>query len=428
MVYSLRMFVAFAVAFLLILCLVSALMTVMETSVLSIREHELEGLANRAKTSTEARALRLLQESPERIFDQIVLVGSIAHLMLAVTVLMIVREGPFGLDVFTATAILFGVVLVVTEVIPKAFALNRPRSVFLATSPLIVMVDASLRKITARLVSLCDSLVSSLTPESLRPSPSLMEEELDTFVEMRQEEGALEVEESEVIREILRLGNRTAKDCMTPRTDAFVIPDDLSQEEADLSIRGQHHWNIPVYSGQPDSIVGVLDVRSYLKEEIANRDYLQHLRPPVFVPESMNALELFNSHLTGAFSIVVVLDEYGGFEGVVGAADMLEELIGDAAPSQFGEVPIQELGSGRYMVSGAARLDELGEVLDADLEYEGLDTVGGLVFTRAGEVPKRGAVFFLTEEIIATVRKSTKTRIEELIVERNLESNMEVEG
>lgn len=419
------MFLAFAVAFLLILCLISALMTVMETAVLSIREHEREALANRAKTSAESRALRLLQENPERIFDQIVLVGSIAHLVLAVMVLMIVREAPFGLEVLPAAALLFGVILIVTEVMPKAFALNRPRSVFLATSPLLLIVDRGLRGLTASLVRSCDRLVNFLTPDSLRPSPSLMEEELDTLVEMRQEEGALEVEESEVIREILRLGNRTAKDCMVPRTDACILPDDLSQAEADGAIRAQHHWNIPVFSGQPDSIVGVLDVRSYLNDESPARDYMEHLKRPVFVPETMNALRLFNSHLTGAFSVVVVLDEYGGFEGVVGATDMLEELIGDAAPSHFGEVDIQDLGKGRYMVSGSARLDDLGEVLDVKLEYEGLDTVGGLVFTRAGEVPQRGAEFLLADEFIATVRKSTKTRVEELIVERKSELGSE---
>ncbi|MDA0811852.1 MAG: hemolysin family protein [Verrucomicrobia bacterium] len=416
------MFVALAVAFLLILCLLSALMTVMETAVLSIREHEREALANRAKTPQESRALRLLQEAPERTFDQILLVGSVVHLMLAVMVLVIVKERPFGLMALPATAVLFGLVLITTELVPKALALNRPRSVFFATAPFLLIVDASLRGFTASLVRCCDKIVSALTPESLRPIPSIMEEELDTLVEMRQEEGTLDVEESEVIREILRLGNRTAKDCMTPRTDACVLPDDLSFEEADRAIRGQNHWSVPIYHGQPDSIVGVLDVRSYLNGSTTTRNYLEHLKPPVFVPESMNALRLFNAHLTDPFSMVVVLDEYGGFEGIVSAADMLEELIGDAAPSRFAEVDIQEIGKGRYLVSGSARLDELGELLDIDAEHEGLDTIGGLLFTMAGELPKRGTVFTLANNVTITVRKTSKTRVDELIVEQRLNS------
>ena len=120
------MFVALAVAFLLILCLVSALMTVMETAVLSIKEHERDAFASRAKTQDESRALRLLQDNPERAFDQILLVGSVSHLMLAVTVLIIVKEEPFGMGVLPAAALLFGLVLIVTEVMPKALALNRP--------------------------------------------------------------------------------------------------------------------------------------------------------------------------------------------------------------------------------------------------------------------------------------------------------------
>ncbi|MCB1096440.1 MAG: HlyC/CorC family transporter [Verrucomicrobiae bacterium] len=419
------MFIALAVAFLLILCLLSALMTVMETAVLSIREHEREALANRAKTPQESRAIRLLQENPEQTFDQILLVGSVVHLMLAVMVLVIVKEAPFGLTAVPAAALLFGLVLVATELVPKALALNRPRSVFIATAPLLLIVNTGLRGVTTSLVRGCDRIVGALTPESLRPSPSLMEEELDTLVEMRQEEGALDVEESEVIREILRLGNRTAKDCMTPRTDACVLPDDLPFDEADRAIRAQNHWSIPIFHGQPDSIVGVLDVRSYLNEGTQSKNYLEHLKPPVFVPESMNALRLFNAHLTDPFSMVVVLDEYGGFEGIVSAADMLEELIGDAAPSRFIEVDIQEIGKGRFLVSGSARLDDLGELLDVDLEHEGLDTIGGLVFTMAGELPKRGAIFNLADGITTTVRKSSKTRVDELIVERQVDSEEE---
>ena len=169
--------------------------------------------------------------------------------------------------------------------------------------------------------------------------------------------------------------------------------------------------------------MGVLDVRSYLNGITTSRNYLEHLKPPVFVPESMNALRLFNAHLTDPFSMVVVLDEYGGFEGIVSAADMLEELIGDAAPSRFTEVDIQEIGKGRYLVSGSARLDELGELLDIDVEHEGLDTIGGLLFTMAGELPKRGAVFSLANGVTVTVRKTSKTRIDELIVEQHLNSD-----
>ena len=413
------MIVALAVAFLLIFCLVSALMTAMETAVLSIRDHEREALQQRAKTSQESRALRLLQDDPERALDQVLLVGAIARLTLAVAVLVIVKETPFlGWRTVPSAAGLFALVLLITEVLPHALALNRPRSVFLSAAPLLLVLDRILGGLTASIVDACDAVAKKLTPQSLTPQPSLTGDELDTLVEMQHEEGTLEAEESEVIREILRLSNRTAKDCMTPRTDAAVLPDNLSREDADAAIRSQHHWSIPVYHRQPDSIVGVLDVRAYLNDERESRFYLDHLKPPVFVPESMNAVRLFDAHLNDPFSLVVVLDEYGGFEGVVAAADMLEELIGDAAPSNFADVDVQEVGAGRYLVAGSARLDELSDALDLDLEHDEIDTIGGLLFTRAGEVPKRGAQFHVAEGLFAVIRKSTKTRIEELILER----------
>ena len=410
------MYLAVALAILIVLSLVSALMSAMETVLLCIREHEREALAAKPLSTRQRSAVQLLQDSPERAFDDTLLVGSIANLMLAIAVLIVVRENPFGMRVLPAATILFAGVLLFTDVLPKAVALNRPRSVFLAIGPLLVRLDAAVGKLTTTLGDSCDLLVSKLTPRSLVQNPELTEEELDTLVEMRHEEGALEHEESEVIHEILRLSNRTAKDCMTPRTDAFVISDELSPEEADELIRNQHHWKVPIYHDQPDMITGILDVRSYLDDESPTRDYHDHIGAPVFVPETVNALRLFNDYVTDPVSMVIVLDEYGGFEGVVSATDMLEEFIGDAAPSSLSEEPIHKVTEGQYLTSGAARLDQLGELFDADLERDGLDTIGGLVFNLAGEVPKRGDEFRVAEGIVATVRQSTRHRVEELMV------------
>ena len=391
----------------------------MEGAILTMRDHDREALKQSNQSKVESQALELLRSHPERLLDQVLLVGSVTNLMLAATALFIVREQhPFGMRVLPAALILFVLILIVTDVLPKAFALNRPRSVFLSTAPLAVGIESGLGRITRSLESFSDKLASAITPDSLKPNPALVEEELETLVDMQLEEGALSEEEHDVIREILRLSDRDARDCMTPRTDAFLLSDELSKEEADQMIKSQHHWRIPVYHGQPDSIVGVVDVRSYLWDDRDDADFRDHMAAPVFVPESMDALRLFEQHLIDPFSMVVVLDEYGGFEGIVAAADMLEELIEDAAPSNFSSFEIQEVSADTYVVSGTARLDELGELLDMDLEHEGLDTIGGLVFTLLGELPKRGALIELSDGVRAIVRRCAKNRIEELLIER----------
>ena len=229
------------------------------------------------------------------------------------------------------------------------------------------------------------------------------------------EEGELSVGEREMIQEIIKLGDKTVKDCMTPRVDAFTIPDTLSNEEVIAQVRVKRHGRVPVYGDSPDEILGVLDVKSFLLDH--DEHYTERLEAPSFVPETMRALDLLRGFLTHTQRLAIVVDEFGGTEGVVTFNDIVEEVIGDAVPRGDEALYIEEIGKGKWLASGSARLDDLSELVGVDLEREGLDTIGGLIFNQLGYLPKPGTSVEIPP-LRLEIRQSSRKRVLEVAVEK----------
>src|SRR5438045_5960270 len=110
------------------------------------------------------------------------------------------------------------------------------------------------------------AVVDLLTPGPLKTRARLSDAELETLVEIGEEEGTLHEAEGEMIQEIIKLGDKTAKDCMTPRVDTFALPDDVTNEDAIVQLKQRRHRRVPVYADTPDQIVGVLDVKRFLRD------------------------------------------------------------------------------------------------------------------------------------------------------------------
>ena len=123
----------------------------------------------------------------------------------------------------------------------------------------------------------------------------------------------------------------------------------------------RRHRRVPVYAETPDQIVGIVDVKQFLLDP--SRHYTETLIPPSFVPETMPAMELLRGFLSHPQGLAIVVDEFGGTEGIVTLADIIEEIMSDAAPLGDAELYIEPLEDGRFLVSGNARLDDLTEHL-----------------------------------------------------------------
>jgi CBS domain containing-hemolysin-like protein len=276
--------------------------------------------------------------------------------------------------------------------------------------PLLETVGSALETISVAIVEL-------VTPRHVRTRPHLSDEELETLVQIGAEQGTLQEAEGEMIQEVFKLGDKTAKDVLTPRVDMFALPDGLTNEEAIAQLKTRRHRRVPVYADSPDNILGIIEVKSFLLHPYAH--YTEMMVPPSFVPETMRALDLLRSFLTRSQGMAIVVDEFGGTEGIVTISDIIEDILSDAAPLGDTDLDIEPLAEGRYLVNGRARLDDLSERLGFDFDASGIDTIGGYVFNQLGRVPEVGTELE-TPRLKITVRRVNRRRIEELLLEKTV--------
>ena len=397
----------------LIFC--SGLFSGLETALFSLKSHQLRRLEEHHPSLT--KFFQAFRENPRRVLNVLLLGDGLVKVPLVVLCLFLLWEGPLAARVpqWLAAIAIFALVVLLCDLIPKLVALSAPYRLstigaftLKASMPLLDRAGRALENISTFVVDL-------LTPLHLRTRTRLSDEELETLVEIGEEEGALQEAEGEMIQEIIKLGDKTAKDCMTPRVDTFALPDDLTNEEAIARLKEKRHRRVPVYADTPDQIAGIIDVKMFLLNPAEH--YTEMLIAPSFVPETMRAIDLLKLFLTHAQGLAIVVDEFGGTEGIITMSDIVEEILSDAVPLGEASLYIEPLEKGKFLVSGNARLDDLSEHLGFELEAEGIDTIGGLVFNRLGYLPPTGTQLEIPRLAI-TVRRAGRKRIEELLLEK----------
>jgi putative hemolysin len=397
----------------LIFC--SALFSGLETALFALKAHQLRRLdANHPKLTNFIQAFR---ENPRRVLHVLLLGDGLVKVPLVVLCLFVLWRNPFAARVpqWLATVGIFTIVVLLCDLIPKLLALAAPYRLSAIGAFTLQISMPLLDRVGHGLESVSTALVDLLTPSDVRGRRRRSGEELETLVEIGEEEGALHEAEAEMIQEIMKLGDKTAKDCMTPRVDTFMLPDDLTNEEAIARLREKRHRRVPVYADTPDQLVGILDVKTYLLDP--SEHYTEKLIAPSFVPETMRALDLLKLFLSHAQGLAIVVDEFGGTEGIITSTDIVEEILSDAVPRGDVDLYIEPLENGKFLVSGNARLDDLSEHLGFDLEADGIDTIGGFVFNRLGYLPPSGTHLEIPRLGI-TVRRAGRKRIEEILLEK----------
>lgn len=303
------------------------------------------------------------------------------------------------------------------EVIPSIITARRPR---VWEPPLLRAGTIILRffgPVFDRVQPMVASVSGKLFPWSTETRPPLNPEEIETLVWMREEEGDLSLPEAEVLAEVLQLSRQTVRQYMTPRVDVAFVEDGMSNDEVRALLMKKQFVRAPVIGETPDEVVGLLDARIFSRLP-AGMHFTEALLPPSFVPETMEASELLASFLKHRQPLAVVLDEFGGVEGVVTLDDFLEELLGAAAPRADTELYIEQLGDGRILASGTAQLADLSEYLGFDAAREGIETIGGYVINTLGKIPKQGtSVRFGPWKI--TVRSTTQRRVRQVMLQKS---------
>jgi putative hemolysin len=398
---------------LVLLAGVSAFFSGMETALFSITGFQIRRWHERDPSIAEE--FEKLMANPRSVLSVILLTDTLINIPLIILALIFANAVELPVPIWLKTLVIFGLIVLVCDLVPKILALADPFR-FSKTAIRILRVLMPIAEPVSRsLQDLVERAADLFAKEKPAPRYHLNDDELVALVELGVEAGQVSPGEREMIQEIIKLGDKTVKDCMTPRVDAFTIPDSLTNDEVICLIRIKRHARVPVYGESPDEILGVLDAKSFLLDN--HEHYTENLEVPSFVPETMRALDLLRAFLTHAQRIAIVVDEFGGTEGVVTFYDIIEEVIGDAVPRGEEELYIEEVARGKWLASGSARLDDLSELIGVDLQREGLDTIGGLIFNQLGYLPKPGAIVEIPP-LHFEIRQSSRKRILEVVVEK----------
>jgi putative hemolysin len=396
-----------------LLAVVSAFFSGMETALFSINGFQVRRW--REREPVVAEQFEKLMLNSKSVLSVILLTDTLVNIPLIIIALVFVNAIPAPVPNWVKALVIFGFIVLVCDLLPKVLALADPFRFSKSAIRILAVLMPIAEPFSRSLQELAEQTADLFAKELPFPQDHLDDEELETLVELGVEEGELSVGEREMIQEIIKLGDKTVKDCMTPRVDAFTIPDTLSNEEVIAQVRVKRHGRVLVYGDSPDEILGILDVKSFLLDH--HEHYTEHLEAPSFVPETMRALDLLRGFLTHTQRLATVVDEFGGTEGVVTFNDIVEEVIGGAVPRGDETLYIEAIGKEKWLASGSARLDDLGELVGVNLEREGLDTIGGLIFNQLGYLPKPGTTVEIPP-LRLEIRQSSRKRVLEVAVEK----------
>jgi len=283
------------------------------------------------------------------------------------------------------------------ELVPKRVALqNSERFAAAVAGPMrgLAMVTWPL----VRLLSLATDAVLRVLRVDAQPKTALSEEEIRMLVEQGAQAGVIETQERDMVESIFQLGDRPLESLMTPRPEIVWLDVNASQQEIRQVIESSSHSRFPVCDGELDKTLGLARAKDLLAAHLNGDplDLSQLMEEPLFVPENARAFQVLERFREKGVHLAMLIDEYGGVEGMVTTFDILESIVGDIPTlEEIDEPPIVSRADGSWLVDGLLSIEELGRVfeirsLPGEGEYKSL---GGFVIYMLGNLPKSGQYF-----------------------------------
>lgn len=313
---------------------------------------------------------------------------------------LLVRFGvPFADNVafVLITVILMYFNLVFGELVPKRVALKYSEKFSKFAIGAINIIDKLMRPFVALLSFSTNSVLKLLGIETEGVEEKITLEEIRSMVEVGQEQGVINPIEREMIDGVIGFDDKLAEEVMTARTEVFMIDLEDPLEEYLDELLQLKYSRIPVYEGYVDNIVGILYLKDLLLEAYKagfdNIDIRKILRPAYFVPERKNINELFNELQAKRQHMAILIDEYGGFSGIVTMEDLIEEIVGDIDDEYDQDEPeLRKIDESVYIAKGTLSIRELNNKLDLELDEdsEDYDTLGGFLIDQIGYIPENG--------------------------------------
>lgn len=361
-----------------------------------------------------------------------------AHLSLSTIAVILVTNSSIGLlgdnpQALAVAAVLMVVVgYVFLGVAPQTLGRQHPERIAMRTLGLTRLVTIFLNPLSRLFIA----IGNAITPgKGFREGPFSTQAELRELVDMAGADSVIEDDERQMIHSVFELGDTVAREVMVPRTEMVWVESTKTLRQAmSLGLRSGYS-RIPVVGESIDDIVGVIYVKDIAKRIFEHSDaqtterVSDLMRPVYLVPDSRSADELLRDMQAARTHLAVLVDEYGGTAGLVTIEDVLEEIVGEISDEYDVAAPdVEELGDGEYRISARLHIDDLAELLEIEIEEEGVDTVAGLMAKRLGSVPISGAQVDIGEYILtAESAVGRRNRISTVLVTRDTFSDNDAE-
>lgn len=399
-------------ASIVVLIALSGFFSSSEIAFFSLPQHRIDSMVEEGVK--HADTVKALKDNPHRLLVTILVGNNIVNIaMSSIATTLFAIYLSQGQAVVAATFGITAIVLLFGESAPKSYAVEHTESWALRISkplkyseyalyPLVIIFD--------RLTRVVNKLTGSNTAIE---SPYVTRDEIQDIIETGEREGVIEEEEREMLNRIFRFNSTIAKEVMTPRLDVTAVEVDSTLEEAIETCVTYDHVRVPVYDGNLDNVVGIVNIRDLVREQYygeGNGEIMNVVKPTLHVPESKNVDELLTEMQENRLQMVIVIDEFGTTEGLVTLEDMVEEIVGDILEGDEEEA-FEVIDEQTSIIRGETNIDEVNEILEIELpEGEEFETLAGFIFNRAGRLVEEGETFEYNG-IIIEIEEVDNTRI-----------------
>jgi putative hemolysin len=389
---------------LLVLILINAYFAAAEMAIVSVSKAKIKSLASDG--NRRAVILHDLLEQPNKFLSTIQVVITLAGFLTSAAAATSMGDDvgkalkslgiPYGyqIAVVLITIVLSYFNLVLGELYPKRLALQSAEKLALFSARSILFIS----RLAAPFVWLLSKSVNLLLRISGKEGAGLeeqySEEEIKSLLEVGQETGLINEAGKDMITSVFEFDDKLAYEIMTPRTDVYMI--NINEPPASYidELLGERFSRVPVYDKDVDDVIGVLYMKDFF---IKARQYgfdkvhiKKILQKPYFVPESKNIDELFRDMQLNKTHIALLIDEYGGFSGIVTIEDMIEEIMGNIDDEYDDSEPkLEQTGENTWSLDGGYYIDDLNEEFPLNIESNEHETIGGFIVDQIGEIPDK---------------------------------------
>lgn len=407
----------------MLICLIfSAFFSATETAYTSMNKTKMKNLA----AEGNKRAERVLKQSEnyDRLLSTVLVGNNIVNITLSSVstiyfVKLLAETRAENMAATISTIVITVVVLLFGEISPKSIAKDHPEGFAMGVSAFLGFLIAVLTPINAIFMLWKKILSKIFKPTN---NDTVTEGELLTLVDEAHEDGSVDEYSKELIENIFDFDDLSAAEIATHRTEITMLSSEADVEEWDEIIANSRFSRYPIYGEDVDDIIGILDAREYFRLEEKTKENIFELaiKPAYFVPENVKADVLFRNMKKNKEFIAIVLDEYGGVQGIITFTDLVECLVGEFSETDEDTEavePIVSLEENKWEINGSVAVSDVEDALEIKLEDCDSDTFNGYVLGNYGSIPEDGSTFEVSTDILdIEVTEFKDHKIEKAIV------------